>query len=135
MPLCNRFRSLINKRMKIPLLLVCTIEVNRMRRIHQLQNLSFTVTLTQDAAARFLKRVKNVKLADKDCKKLTTEIVQSVVNKIANNHAPSFLRGTNMTAEQRRAYLRAPTAAALSTTSNLSSYDMLTPGETQARRV
>ena len=77
MPLCNRFRSLINKRMKIPLLLVCTIEVNRMRRIHQLQNLSFTVTLTQDAAARFLKRAKNVK----DCKKLKTEIEQSVVSK------------------------------------------------------
>ena len=54
------------------LLLVCTIEVNRMRSIHQLQNLSFTVTLTQDAAALFLKRAKNVKLADKDCEKLTT---------------------------------------------------------------
>ena len=48
------------------------------------------MTLTQDAAALFLKRAKALKLADKDCKQLTFEIVQSAVNKIANwadNHA------------------------------------------------
>ena len=98
-------------------------------------NLSFTVTFTQDAAALFLKRAKNVKLADKDCKRLTTEIVQSVVNKIANGadkHALSFLRGTTTSVEQRSAYLRVPTALALSTTSTLPSYDMITPGENQA---
>ena len=101
-------------------------------------NLSFTVTFTQDAAALFLKRAKNVKLADKDCKRLTTEIVQSVVNKIANGadkHALSFLRGTTTSVEQRSAYLRVPTALALSTTSTLPSYDMITPGENQSRRV
>ena len=101
-------------------------------------DLSFTVTLSLDTTALFLKRAKRVKLADKDCKMLTTEIVQRVVNKIANsadNHPLRFLRCETTTTEQGRAYVRAPTAAVLCKNSTVLSYDTLTPGETQARRV
>ena len=45
-------------------------------------DLSFTVTLSLDTTALFLKRAKRVKLADKDCKMLTTDIVQRVVNSL-----------------------------------------------------
>ena len=53
--------------------------------------------------------------------------------KRADNHALSFLRVTTTTAEQGRAYFRAPTAAALSTTSTCLTEDMITPGENQTR--
>ena len=114
-------------------------EHNEMHPNHSsITDLSFTVTLFQDATPLFLKRGKKVKLADKDCKMLTTEIVQRVVNKIANsadNHPLRFLRGETTTTEQGRASVRAPTAAALCTSSTVLSYDTVTPGKTQARRV
>ena len=92
-------------------------------------DLSSTGNLSQEAAALFLKRAKNAKIADKNCLKLTTEIVQGVVNKIADGAdklSSRFLRGETTTAEQGRTYaVKTIAATQLGATSTLCSYDTL----------